>query len=96
MQEVFERNGRDLRFIVVPAEKIDDSAVDVGIGYFLAVEVLDDFYVKKIVHHDVNDPLTYVTAGEPMHCFDALCEVGKTLNCPPVYRLAVVIAKEWE
>jgi len=44
---------RDLRMLVIFEEECGNPSLNLGVGYFPTVKMLNNFYVKKIVHNNV-------------------------------------------
>ena len=93
MQVLFLRDCRDFGFVATSVKESGDSALDIFTRFFLAVKMLNDLYVEEIIHHDVNNPMSKIVFGKPIHCLDPLLQMGETPYRPPVRRLTVGIAK---
>ena len=72
MQHLFARYCRNWCLLVVFEEKGGNPPLNVGVGHFLAVKMLDDFDFKKIVHNNIRYPMPDIILGKPVNRFHTL------------------------
>jgi len=72
MQLLFALYCKDLRMLVIFEEKGGNPLLNLGVGYFSTVKMLNNFYVKKIVHDNVGQPMPDIVLGKPVNRFHTL------------------------